>query len=88
MANFMIVSPHTSQECLRALDETLAQGSDILAKYHFGCKNGDHTAYAMVEATSEREARRYVPDFLRSKTRIIQVAQFSPEEIRAAHAQK
>src|SRR5690349_18227579 len=33
MSDFMIESPHTKDECLHALDETLASGQEILAQY-------------------------------------------------------
>jgi hypothetical protein len=65
MARYLIESPHTSEECLRALDEILARDPGMLAKYDFGCMSGDHTGYVIVEAGSESEARENVPSFLR-----------------------
>ena len=48
MEKFHVGSPHTQEECLRALDELLAKGSDVLASYEWGCMAGDHTGYATV----------------------------------------
>ncbi len=31
---YVIEAPHTPQECLRALDEQLAKGPDILKKFN------------------------------------------------------
>lgn len=85
MSDFMIASPHNKEECLHALDETLASGPEVLAKYEFGCSAGDHTGYALVNVETEREARLMVPEFLRNKAKIVEVAPYTPEEIRAFH---
>ena len=82
---YMIEVPHTEQECLRALDETLAKGPETLKKFSFGCMAGDHTAYALVDARDEKEARNLVPGFLVNKARIIEVGIFTPEVIKSLH---
>ncbi len=85
MARYLIESPHTKEECLQALDETLALGSDVLAQYQFGCMDGDHTGWAIVEAGSKEEARRMVPAAVRAKARIVELTSFTPEQIRSFH---
>ncbi len=82
---YMIVSPHTPEECLRALDEQLAKGPEILKLFNYGCKAGDHTGYAIVDVKSERDARALVPGFLLNKARIIEVGVFTPEVIKSLH---
>lgn len=86
MSDFMIESPHTKEECLHALDETLAAGPEVLARYEYGCNRGDHTGYALVSVETEREAQLLVPEFLRSKAKIVEVAPYTPEEIRSFHS--
>ena len=83
---YMIETPHTPEECLRALDEQLAKGPDILKKFYYGCKAGDHTGYAIVEAKSDMDARKLVPGFLINKARIVEVGLFTPEVIKSLHA--
>jgi len=83
---YMIETPHTQEECLRALDEQLVKGPEILKKFNYGCKAGDHTGYALVEASNEMEARGLVPGFLINKARIVEVDTFTPEVIRSLHA--
>ncbi|MCZ7356450.1 MAG: hypothetical protein O8C66_03190 [Candidatus Methanoperedens sp.] len=85
MAKYLIESPHTEEECLQALDETLGKGSDLLAKFDWGCMAGEHTGWATVEAGSESAARNMVPDFVRSKARIVKVTKFTPQQIKEAH---
>ncbi len=82
---YMIATPHTPQECLRALDEQLAKGPDVLKKFSYGCKAGDHTGYAIVEVKDSKEARDLVPGFLLNKARIVEVDIFTPEVIRSLH---
>ncbi len=83
---YVIETPHTPQECLKALDEQLAKGPDILKKFNYGCKAGDHTGYAIVDVMNEGEARGFVPTFLLNKARIVPVDIITPEVIRSLHA--
>lgn len=85
MARYMITSPHTQEECLRALDEELAKGRDILGEFDFGCKAGDHTAYAIVDVNSKDDAFNLVPTFLQNKARIVEVGKITPEMIKSFH---
>ena len=50
MATYLIESPHAAEECLRALDEILAQGPDILSLYAWGGAAGIHIGWVTVEA--------------------------------------
>lgn len=85
MAKYLIESPHTEEECLQALDETLAKGSDLLAKFDWGCMASEHTGWAVVEAGSESAARNMLPAFVRSKARVVKVTKFTAEQIKKAH---
>lgn len=85
MDRYFIESPHTPQECLRALDEILEKGPSALAKYEWGCMAGDHTGYSIVEARSTTEASESVPTFLRGKARVVKLNRFTPEQIREFH---
>ena len=88
MGDFMIQVPHTKEECMRSLDETLAAGTEVLSKYEFGCMKGDHTAYAMINARDEGTAQTMVPQFLRARAKIVPVERMTPESIRALHNRK
>lgn len=83
---YLIETPHTEEECLKALDEQLAMGSDLLDKFYYGCNVGKHVGYAIVDANSEIEARKLIPKFLVDKSRITEVGKFTPEVIRQFHA--
>lgn len=85
MARYLVESRHTPEGCLRALDEVLAQGPDELARYDWGCANGDHTGYATIEAGSRTAVEAAIPEFLRYKAQIVELNKFTPEQIRAFH---
>ncbi len=83
---YLVESSHTPAECLKALDEQLAIGPEMLKKTFYGCMKGDHTGYAIVDAKDVDEARKTVPASLLKKARIIEVGQFTPDMIRSFHA--
>ncbi len=87
MARYMVELPHTPEECLKALDEQLAKGKDVLDKIEYGCKTGDHTGYALVDSISRNDVlAKYVPGFIQEKARIVEVGKFTPEMIKSFHA--
>jgi len=86
MSTYLVTSKHTGEQCLQALDEILAKGKDTLNKFVFGCKDGDHTGYAIVDAERLSDALSLVPDFLQEQACITKVAKYTPAEIKAYHA--
>ena len=85
MARYIIESPHKPEECLKALDEELVKGTDVLGKFDFGCKVGDHTAYAIVDVNTKDDALKLIPSFLQKSARILEVGKITPDMIRAFH---
>jgi hypothetical protein len=86
MSQYLITSKHTPDQCLQALDGVLVKGTDILDKFVYGCKEGDHTGYAIVDAERLSDALALVPDFLQEDACVTKVAKFTPAEIRSFHA--
>lgn len=82
---YLLETPHTKDECLRELDEVMAKGKDTLNKFYWGCSKGDHTGYAIVDAKSESDVKNMIPDFIRGKAKIVELAQFTPDQIRSLH---
>jgi hypothetical protein len=83
---YLVISPHTAEECLSALDNLAAKKQ--LERFEFGCMHGDHTGYAKVQAESEEAALANVPEPERSKARAIQLTKFTPAQVKAAHESK
>ena len=88
MSKYLIISPHTKEECLASLDAAAAMGGANLAKWEWGCMSGDHTGYAFVDASSEQDALKMVPESLRAKARAVKVSQFTAEQIKSFHEMK
>jgi len=80
MQKFMIISPHTHEECTGVVKQTLAIG--YLTHFWWGCKSGDHTGYAMIEANNADEALLSIPTMIRKKGKAIGLVQFDPEKVK------
>jgi hypothetical protein len=85
VSTFLVVSPHTAEECLVALDGVVASGKDALDNWYWGCKAGDHTGYEIVKAESGAKALETVPENLRSKARAMKLNRFTTEEVASFH---
>lgn len=79
MPQFLVVSPHTAEDCAKVVKQTLAIG--YLTHFHWGCKVGEHCAWAMIEAENEKEALLSVPTIIRDKSRAIKLVQFDPNDV-------
>ncbi|MEW6510723.1 MAG: hypothetical protein AB1428_07145 [Bacteroidota bacterium] len=83
MKRFLVISNHTAEDCTRAVKETLAIG--YLTHYEWGCKDGVHTGWAILEGDDKPQVLLSVPTFLRSQAQVVQLTQFRPEKIAALH---
>jgi hypothetical protein len=84
-ATYLITSPHTAEECLSALDEIAASGKKALDNWQWGCMAGDHTGYEMLQASSEAEALKTVPENLRAKAKATKLNKFTAEQVASLH---
>lgn len=87
MPRYMIQASHdpTPTACLTLLDAFLRAGAHYLTNAEWGCESGVHTAWIIVEAESDAEARLMVPPVIRNTTLVVKLNRFSPEEIRELH---
>lgn len=83
MCFFLIETPHTPAECAEAVKHIGARG--WLTHFHWGCKSGDHTGYAMMECQDSEEAKNMLPPFLRERARIQKLDNYSKEEVDTWH---
>lgn len=83
MPSFLIISPHTEEDCAKVIQDTLAMG--YLTHFDWGCKDAEHTGWAILEAENKAEALMVVPPLVRSHARAIQLSKFSPDEVRGWH---
>ena len=83
MARFLIEVPHEENtvECVRAVELFLRTGSHFLRNADWGCKDGEHKAWIIVDVDSRDEARVIVPPQYRSQAKIVGLNPFTMEDI-------
>jgi hypothetical protein len=75
MERFIIESPHPVEKCEQVIQDLYAAG--YLHHFEWGCKDNDHTGWAIVEAENAEDARQIVPWYLRDKARIVHLVKFN-----------
>jgi hypothetical protein len=83
MARYLIEVPHEAevQACARVVQLFLATGSHMVTHADWGCMDGEHVAWIIVEADSKEEARYMVPPMCRADAKIIGLNKFTMEQI-------
>jgi hypothetical protein len=83
MPRFLIEVPHEAETfaCARAVKLLLETGSHFLTHADFGCKDGDHRGWIIVEMEDKEEARRLLPPVYRANAQIIGLNRFSIQEL-------
>lgn len=84
-STYMVSSPHTAEECLAALDEFAASGKNTLDNWYWGCMDGDHTGYEIVNAGSKEAALKTVPENLRAKAKATKLSKVTAEQVASFH---
>ena len=83
MKRFLVISHHKGEDCVKALKEALAIG--YLTHFDWGCKDGIHTGWAILEAEDKAQAMLSIPTFLRGQGQVVQLTKFDPEKVLAMH---
>jgi hypothetical protein len=83
MPNFLIEVPHEADTvaCALVVKVFLETGSHFLSNADWGCLDGVHKAWIILEADSKDEARYILPPAYRSQAQIVQLNKFTMEEI-------
>jgi hypothetical protein len=90
MPKFLIEVPHEEgvTACTRAVEVFVQTGSHFLSNADWGCLDGDHKAWIVVDLANKQEARMVVPPAFRHQAKVVQLNKFTMEDIekiRAAH---
>lgn len=83
MPRFLIEVPHETEavSCLRAIRVLLESGSHFLTHADFGCDDGVHKAWIIVEADTRDDARNVLPPIYRRQASVVQLCKFGLEEL-------
>jgi hypothetical protein len=85
VAKFLIEVAHEAEKlaCARAVQIFLTSGSHFLTHAEWGCADGEHKAWMIVDVDSKDEARSILPPALRARAQIVGLNRFSLAEINA-----
>ena len=75
MPRYLVVSPHLHEECTKAFNEVITAG--YTTHFDWGCTDGDHTGWVILEADNSKEALMVVPSFLRGKARAVKLSKIN-----------
>ena len=83
MPRYLIEVPHSSDtvECARVAHIFLSTGSHFLTNADWGCPDGVHSAWMVVDMPSKEEAAMIVPPMFRAHAKITRVTHFRIEKI-------
>lgn len=83
MARFLIEVPHDAEElaCARVVEIFLKTGSHWVTHADWGCGDGDHKAWLIVEVDSKEDACYIVPPAFRSQAKVVRLNRFELEQI-------
>ncbi|HER07424.1 MAG TPA: hypothetical protein ENO20_00805 [Bacteroides sp.] len=83
MKKYLIEVPHDEDviSCVQAVRIFLTSGSHFLANADWGCKDGDHKAWLVVEVNGKEEARRILPPAYRANAKIVELNKFTMDEM-------
>jgi hypothetical protein len=83
VARYLIEVPHEEEvvACARVVEIFLKTGSHFVTHTDWGCKDGEHKAWIIMEVDNKEDARRILPPAFRSQAKIVSLNKFSMEEI-------
>jgi len=85
MARYIVEIAHTSEDCAEALDSVVAMSKEFINRFDWGCKAGEHTGWAVVEAGNESIARMMLPTSVRREARVVLLNKFTVEDVQSFH---
>jgi hypothetical protein len=83
MSQFLLEVPHEEDlvSCEKAIHILLSTGSHFLTHAHFGCHDGVHKAWIIVDMNSKEEARAIIPTEYRHQSLVVKLTQFSLDKL-------
>jgi hypothetical protein len=82
MARFLIEVPHEDNydACVKAASLLLSTGSHFLTHADWGCLDGEHKAWVIVDVDSRAEALSILPPSCRVIAKIVELNRFTLDE--------
>jgi len=82
MNKYLIEVPHGADErsCNEAIRVFFETGSHFLSHAEWGCKDGEHKAWMIVEMDSKEEVMYIIPPYFRHEAKITQLTTFTAKD--------
>ena len=82
MSRYLIEVPHADDKdsCSQAVKAFMETGSHFMTNADWGCGDGEHKAWFVVELDSKDQARTILPPLFRDNAKIIELQRFSPAD--------
>ena len=79
MTRYLIEVPHENRKdaCDQAVKAFMETGSHFMTNADWGCGDGEHKAWFVVDLDSKEQARTILPPLFRENAKIIELRQFS-----------
>ena len=84
MNRYLIETPHSEVDCYLTLNEVHAMG--YLHNFNWGCEDGIHSGWAIIEAENKDQARMVVPSLSRDTARVIKLSKYNEEKLKELHS--
>jgi hypothetical protein len=83
MSHYLIELAHGDEgdACIRALRAIEQSGSHFVTHAYWGCVDGTHCGWMIVELDNRNDALQIIPPEFRQEARIVQLNQFTREKI-------
>jgi hypothetical protein len=83
MAKYLIEVSHSPDkiDCLRSIQILLSTGSHFLTNADWGCLDGIHKAWFVMEVDNKDEALRIIPPYYRKDTTITKLNKFKLQDV-------
>ena len=83
MARYLIEVPHegTKVACMRAIKVFNETGSHFLSHAEWGCSDGEHKAWMIVDIEDKQAALRILPSAYKMRAKITRLSHFSILEV-------
>lgn len=83
MPMYLIEVPHEEEivACAKVIKSFLDTGSHYLANADWGCEDGVHLSWMIVDVDTKEDARRILPPAFRAQAKIVQLTKFTMEKV-------
>ena len=83
MPRFLVETSHTSEHegCVRALEVVTKYGSHLMTHTEWGCEDGVHSGWFVVDLNDRGEALQLIPPQYRASSRVVQLRTWSRADI-------